>query len=107
MRKKTKKAKKTKRGRKCIGCGKTIHPKRIKILPKTKHCVDCSNVSKKAGITITLGEGDHTYNETIILDQNDYNKLYNSEYHTVKRSDRISHPDDEDENLEDLEEDAS
>ena len=32
-----------------------------------KFCVKCSSTEKKLGIEIQLGEGDHTYNETIIL----------------------------------------
>lgn len=31
-------------------------------------CIECSNVKPKQGISIQLGEGDHTYTETIIVD---------------------------------------
>ena len=33
----------------CRSCGVEIHPMRIEILPNTKVCVKCSDVSKKAG----------------------------------------------------------
>jgi hypothetical protein len=62
-------------GKFCTGCGNQIHPKRVEILPHTKTCVDCSTTEKKGGLTIQLGEGDHTYNEVIIMDRADLNEL--------------------------------
>ena len=53
---------------KCIKCDAEIHPLRIKVLPNTKVCVECSTTKPKQGITIQRGEGDHTYEETILLD---------------------------------------
>jgi DNA-directed RNA polymerase subunit M/transcription elongation factor TFIIS len=60
--------------KKCISCGNEIHPKRLEILPSTTRCVSCSNTKQKAGITVTKGEGDHTYNETIIMEHDEYVK---------------------------------
>lgn len=52
---------------KCIKCKEVINPLRIKALPKTRVCVECSNVQGyKAEIT-TNGEGDHTWNDIIII----------------------------------------
>jgi hypothetical protein len=59
----------------CIGCGNEIHPKRIEILPHTRTCVGCSVTEKKGGLTIQLGEGDHTYNEIVIVDYDNLIKL--------------------------------
>jgi hypothetical protein len=59
----------------CIGCGTKIHPKRVEILPHTKTCVNCSTTEKKGGLTIQLGEGDHTYNEIIVMDREDLIKI--------------------------------
>jgi hypothetical protein len=59
----------------CVGCGGEIHPKRVEILPYTKTCVGCSTTEKKGGMTVQLGEGDHTYNEIIIMDRDDLNKI--------------------------------
>ena len=33
-----------------------------------KFCVNCSTAKPKRALNIQQGEGDHTYNETIILD---------------------------------------
>lgn len=92
--------------KKCITCGKKIHPKRLKILPNTHTCVDCSSIGKKAGVTVTLGEGDHTYTETIIMDREEFVKLQEVENKiNGPRKDELPHPDDildeiEDEMLE-------
>lgn len=59
----------------CISCGEEINPKRVEILPHTKTCVNCSTIEKKGGLTVQLGEGDHTYNEVIIMDHEDLVKL--------------------------------
>ena len=58
----------------CIICGDEIHPGRLKALPTAKTCVECSTTGRKAGITVTLGEGDHTYNEIVILEHEDFIK---------------------------------
>lgn len=42
-------------------------------------CVNCSNISAKRGVPMTFGSGDHTYTETIILDEKDYYKHINPE----------------------------
>ena len=58
----------------CIGCKQPIHPKRLEILPNAVKCVACSTVTKKAGITVTKGEGDHTYTETFIMEHDEFVK---------------------------------
>ena len=59
----------------CKSCGEEIHPGRLKALPTATTCVECSTTGKKAGVTVTLGEGDHTYNEIEILDEETYRKV--------------------------------
>lgn len=85
----------------CTGCKQPIHPKRLEILPSATKCVECSTTGKKAGITVTRGEGDHTYNETIIMEHEDYIRYKEMEEKIYgKRKDDIVHPDladDEDE----------
>ena len=63
----------------CTGCKQPIHPKRLEILPSATRCVACSTASKKAGITITKGEGDHTYTETIIMEHDEFVKYKEAE----------------------------
>lgn len=82
--------------KKCMLCGGEIHPKRLEILPSTQTCVTCSTTGRKAGVTVTLGEGDHTYNETIIMEQEEYLKYKEFEHKFYgKRKDDIPHPEDE------------
>ena len=80
--------------KKCIICGEEIHPKRLEIIPNTLKCVNCSNTNKKAGVTVMLGEGDHTYTETIIMDQEEFLELKEIEYKiNGPRKDELPHPD--------------
>ena len=64
---------------KCIHCGEEIHPKRLEILPLAKTCVACSTTEKKGGLTVMKGTGDHTWIETITMEQEDYQKLIKAE----------------------------
>jgi hypothetical protein len=58
----------------CKSCGEEIHPGRLKALPTATTCVEYSTTGRKAGVTVTLGEGDHTYNEIIIMEHDDFVK---------------------------------
>jgi len=68
----------------CISCGEVIHPKRLQILPNTKCCVNCSEVGRKRGVTIQLGEGDHTYNDLVIMSEKQYFKYVEGESKIAK-----------------------
>ena len=70
----------------CTGCKQPIHPKRLEILPSATRCVACSTASKKAGITITKGEGDHTYTETVIMEHDEFIKYKEAEAKLNKTS---------------------
>jgi hypothetical protein len=59
----------------CKVCGEEINPLRVKAIPDTKTCVNHSTVGAKRGRILTLGEGDHTYNEIEILDEETYRKI--------------------------------
>ena len=59
----------------CIECGISIPKRRLEVLPNTKKCVNCSDVGKKVGTPITLGNGDHTYTELEITDADEYEKM--------------------------------
>ena len=56
----------------CLGCGETIHPKRLEILPNTKHCVSCSDIGRKRGVTVQRGEGDHSYTDVVIMEEKQF-----------------------------------
>lgn len=82
--------------RKCTSCGEEIHPKRLEILPKTITCVSCSSTGKKAGVNVVLGEGDHTCNEIVIMEPEEFKQFQELEYKlNGKRKDDLPHPDDE------------
>jgi RNA polymerase-binding transcription factor DksA len=49
---------------------------RIKALPGTTTCVNCSSSKMKRSITVTKGEGEDTYNDIIIFEADEYEKLY-------------------------------
>ncbi len=62
----------------CPQCGEDFPE-----LRKTKYgynfCVNCSEVGAKRGVPMTFGTGDHTWTETLILDEKDYLKHINPE----------------------------
>jgi hypothetical protein len=70
--------------KKCMSCGELIHPKRLEIIPNTKCCVNCSEVGRKRGLTIQLGEGDHTYNDLVIMSEKQYFRYVESENKIAK-----------------------
>jgi hypothetical protein len=59
---------------KCIHCKIEINPLRLKALPGAKTCVNCSTTGAKKGVIVTLGEKDHTCNEVIFLEDEQYEK---------------------------------
>jgi hypothetical protein len=90
--------------KKCNACGEEIHPKRLEILPSATQCVKCSTTGKKAGVTVVVGEGDHTYNDVVIMDREDYDKYQELEHKLYgRRKDDPPHPDEEIEEEDDEE----
>lgn len=88
--------------RKCVICREEIHPKRLEILPNSTTCVSCSTTGKKAGVTIIVGEGDHTYNDIMIMEPEEFEQYKEIEFKiNGKRKDDIIHPDEEEEEIED------
>lgn len=64
---------------KCVVCNEEIHPKRLEILPGIKTCVKHSTTEKHKCVTVQYGEGDHTYNDVVILKEEDAWNLEQSE----------------------------
>lgn len=66
----------------CPKCGNDF-PELRKTQYGYDFCVNCSEtynlVSKKQGISVQRGEGDHTWNETILVDEHQYKKHINPE----------------------------
>jgi RNA polymerase-binding transcription factor DksA len=63
----------------CYKCGEPIPEGRLKAIPTTKVCVECSGVSKKRSVTITGGEGEDTYNDIVIMSQKEYEEYFGPE----------------------------
>jgi hypothetical protein len=60
-------------------CGTEIPEGRLKALPKTTTCTSCSETGRKGAVTVQIGDGDHTYNDIVILEPeqvNHYNQLF-------------------------------
>lgn len=57
---------------KCTLCGGKIHPKRLKIIPGTKTCVECSTTSQKKGAIVVGGAGDHTWVDLMVMEEDQY-----------------------------------
>jgi len=61
--------------RTCIKCDQQINPLRLKALPGTKTCVGCSTVGAKRGVSMMYGEKDHTWNDMVILEADDADRI--------------------------------
>lgn len=57
----------------CIKCKQEINPLRVKALPNTLTCVDCSTTGAKIAVPMTFGEKDHTWNEVVFVENTEYN----------------------------------
>jgi len=64
----------------CKVCGEQIHPMRLKVLPTAVTCVEHSTTGQKRARTLSLGQGDHNYNEIEILDEETYRQVVAIEY---------------------------
>ena len=61
----------------CIKCKKDMPELRLTQYGY-KVCVNCSNVSTKRGIPVTKGSGDHTWTETVIVEEDQYESFVNA-----------------------------
>jgi hypothetical protein len=92
----------------CIHCKEEINPLRLKALPGTVTCVNCSTTGAKRGIIVTLGEKDHTCNEVVFLeDDNQYEKYLKSQQTTSFDEVKDEDEDEETDNLEDKDAESS
>ena len=60
--------------RKCIGCFEEINPLRVKALPNTKTCVNCSTTGAKKAISAQFGEKDDTWNDVVFVEDDEFDK---------------------------------
>ena len=64
----------------CKVCGVEINPLRLKVLPTAVTCVEHSTTGQKRARTLSLGHGDHNYNEIEILEEETYRQVVAVEY---------------------------
>lgn len=64
---------------KCRKCGDVIPPKRIEILKGCTTCVKCSDTQKQSAVTVVKGEGEDTWNETVIMSPDQYKQYIEQE----------------------------
>jgi hypothetical protein len=56
----------------CIKCKQEINPLRLKALPNTLTCVNCSTTGARVAVPMTFGEKDHTWNEVVFMEPTDF-----------------------------------
>ena len=61
----------------CIKCKKDMPELRLTQYGY-KVCVNCSSVGIKRGIPVTKGSGDHTWTETVIVEEDQYESFVNA-----------------------------
>ena len=61
----------------CPKCGNDFPEKRKELGYHV--CVNCSTVKPKVGVTTVEGSGDHTYNDIIIMEQDQYRAIAQKE----------------------------
>jgi hypothetical protein len=60
---------------KCIKCDVEIPEGRLKAIPGTRTCVKHSSAEKLIGVPVSLGEGDHNYNELMIVTPEEFEQM--------------------------------
>lgn len=63
----------------CIHCKQEINPLRLKALPTARTCVECSTTGPKRGVVATFGEKDHTWNDVVFLEDDQFEKYLKSQ----------------------------
>ena len=87
----------------CIKCKEVIHPLRVKALPNTKTCVDCSTTGAKRGVPMMFGEKDHTWTDMIIMEPEEFDQFekLNNQQPTFEVLDKSEMNSDDDDDLGD------
>ena len=93
----------------CIKCNEIINPLRIKALPQTLTCVNCSTIGAKKGVSMMFGEKDHTWTDMVIVDSDKFEtmeiqKAYLEDPEEEEIQDGEEHNDDEEDDLSDWDE---
>jgi len=60
----------------CVKCKEEIPEGRLKALPGTTTCVNCSNSRMKRSVTVVKGEREDTFNDLIIMEADEYEYIF-------------------------------
>ena len=74
----------------CVRCKKPINPLRLKALPGTNTCVECSTVGAKRGVPVTFGSKDHTWTDLVVMEEKEYQEYKKREKQMKKGFDKRS-----------------
>tara|TARA_R110001592_G_scaffold323647_4_gene603052 strand:+ start:1747 stop:1977 length:231 start_codon:yes stop_codon:yes gene_type:complete len=69
----------------CIKCKKPINPMRLKALPGTKTCINCSTVGAKSGVPVMFGSKDHTWTDLVIMEEDEFKAFKEREKNQNKK----------------------
>lgn len=67
----------------CVKCKKDMPKKRFELFGYS-HCINCSVETPRRGVSFSLGVGEDTWTETIIMSDEQYKKYQNTEKALVK-----------------------
>ena len=87
---------------KCINCFNVINPLRIKALPHTRTCVECSTTGAKRALPMQFGEKDDTWNEVVFMEPEEFDHYENNK----KLKAKLDEADDDDDDDDDSEEES-
>lgn len=84
----------------CIKCKQEINPLRLKALPTTKTCVECSTTGAKRGVPMMFGKKDHTWTDMVIMEADEYDQFEKASkqkviFDTLDKSEIIKDSDDD------------
>ena len=88
---------------KCINCFDVINPLRIKALPHTRTCVECSTTGAKRALPMQFGEKDDTWNEVVFMEPEEFDHYENNKKLKVKLD--VADEEEEEDEIDEDEED--
>tara|TARA_R110000803_G_C11895767_1_gene311486 strand:- start:42 stop:284 length:243 start_codon:yes stop_codon:yes gene_type:complete len=56
----------------CAKCKEPINPLRLKALPGTSTCVECSTTGAKRGVPVMFGTKDNTWTDLVVMEEDEY-----------------------------------
>ena len=74
----------------CIKCKEPINPLRLKALPGTNTCVECSTVGAKRGVPVMFGSKDHTWTDLVVMEEKEFQEYEKRQKQMKKGFDKKS-----------------